>query len=85
MEDKKRGPDSLIAEGPKEVADRLESKMKTRVKGEQKMKRDRGIRLDHLCGMGGMMFTGFLEMGNLERIYPSQIQLKNRQKLFSQI
>ena len=40
MEDKRGGADSLIAEGTKEIADRLESKKKTRAKGEQKRKRD---------------------------------------------
>ena len=35
VEDKEGGADSLIAEGTKEIADRLESKKKTRAKGEQ--------------------------------------------------
>jgi hypothetical protein len=35
VEDKAGGVDSLIAEGTKEIADRPESKKKTKAKGEQ--------------------------------------------------
>lgn len=35
VEDKKGGADSLMVEAPKEIADRPESKKKTRAEGEQ--------------------------------------------------